>query len=177
MKFTSQQIPEVINNYNVYNGDGDRMIGVTGETTIMDLVAKVSEITGAGIAGSYNAVVIGHFDSMAQTVNFRILTQEGLTDLAPGMTVRLNLRGAMQYRDTASGEIGEVGVRFVVGGQVKQLSPGSLSAGNMMNASVQIEVTYGLFEFDSTPCIEVDKLNTVYRVDGKDLLEKYRKLC
>ena len=177
MKFTAQMVPEAINNYNAYNGDGDRMIGVTGETQLMEMVARVVEISGAGISGSYNAVVIGHFDSMTQTVNFRVLTKEGMVDLAPGKTVRLNLRGALQYKDSATNESGEVGVRYVIGGQVRQLSPGTLNPGNPMSASVQIDVTYALFEFDSEPCIEIDKLNSVYRVDGKDLMENIRKLC
>ncbi|MDD3251764.1 MAG: phage major tail tube protein [Lachnospiraceae bacterium] len=177
MKFTSQQIPEVINNYNVYNGDGNRMVGITGATQIADLVAKLTEISGAGVAGTYNAVVIGHFDSSTQTINFRAVTQEGMTDLAPGKNVRLNLRGDLQYTDTATNETGHVGVRFVVGGQVKQFSPGNLEAGNMMGGSAQVELTYILWEFDGNPCIELDKKNNVYRVDGKDLLEAVRKNC
>ena len=177
MKFTAQMIPEAINNYNVYNGGGDRMIGVTGETQIMEMVSRTTEISGAGIPGAYNAVVTGHFDSMTQTINFRPLPKAGLVDLAPGKNVRLNLRGALQYKDSATNESGEVGVRYVVGGQVKQLSTGTLNNGNAMNASAQIEVTYALIEFDSEPCIEIDKPNMVYRVDGKDLMERIRKLC
>lgn len=177
MKFTAQQIPEVINNYNVYNGSGDRLIGITGATQIAELVAKATEISGAGVPGAYNAVVIGHFDSITQTINFRTVTQEGMVDLAPGKNVRLNMRGDLQYSDTSTNEIEHIGVRFVVGGQVKQYSPGNLEAGNNMGASVQVEVTYSLWEFDGTSCVELDKKNNVYRVDGKDLMEAIRKNC
>ena len=45
-KFTAKQIPELINNYNVYDGDGDRLIGLTDTTSMAELVAKTVTVSG-----------------------------------------------------------------------------------------------------------------------------------
>lgn len=176
MKFTSSQIPEVINNYNVYNESGSKELGLTNETPLPELVAKLIDVSGAGIAGSYNAVIVGHFDSITQTVNFKALHGDAVREFAPGKNIGLNIRGALQYTDSGTNVTDTVGLRYVVRGQVKQLTPGTMKAGDMMNASAQIEVTYMLIEIDGEKVLELDKRNNVYRVDGVDLLEKVRQL-
>ena len=43
-----------------------------------------------------------------------------------------------------------------------------------MEASVTLEVLYMLIEVDGKTMLEYDKLNSVFVVNGKDLLEKVR---
>lgn len=49
--------------------------------------------------------------------------------------------------------------------------------GVLMNASIKLEVTYLLFEMGGVTMMELDKLNSIYKVNGKDLLEKIRNQC
>ena len=46
-----------------------------------------------------------------------------------------------------------------------------------MNASVTLELTYILVEIGGKTLLELDKLNSVYRVNGKDLLADIRNQC
>ena len=46
-----------------------------------------------------------------------------------------------------------------------------------MNASVTLELTYVLLEMGGEKKLELDKLNEIYIVNGKDLLAEVRKQC
>ena len=62
--------PEVINNFNVYNG-ANKLVGVSGEVSLAEMQAMTAEVSGAGIMGSYNTAVVGMFQSMSQEIPFR----------------------------------------------------------------------------------------------------------
>lgn len=55
-------IPEVINNFNVYKS-GNRLIGVTSEMSLAEISAITETISGAGLLGEYETVIMGHFSS------------------------------------------------------------------------------------------------------------------
>ena len=69
------------------------------------------------------------------------------------------------------------GMRVVVRGKQKKFDAGKLKQGEQMDASVTLEIIYLLIEIDGKNKIELDKLNFVYKVNGKDILEKVRKQC
>lgn len=70
-------VPEIINNYNVYN-NGNVLIGVSGAVTLPTFDAITEEVSGAGILGSYETSVPGSYSSMTQEVPFRILDEGNL---------------------------------------------------------------------------------------------------
>ncbi|MEY8396183.1 phage major tail tube protein [Lachnospiraceae bacterium 45-P1] len=177
MEFTSQIIPEVVNNFNVYDASGSVIIGITDEMTLADLANKVATVTGAGISGSYNVPIVGHYDSITQEVPFRVLYTPVMKICNPMKVVTLNMRGAIQVTNKGTGTSDFAGIRYVVKGRPKQLSPGSLKPGDVMGTKVQIECTYVLFEIDGKKLVEVDKLNSIFRIEGVDYMEKLRKLC
>ena len=59
----AKTLPEVINNYNVYDG-GDRMIGISGEVELPNFEAMTETLSGSGILGELEDPVTGHFSSM-----------------------------------------------------------------------------------------------------------------
>lgn len=177
MEFNNKIIPEVIWNFNVYDGDGDILIGTTDEMTIADLSSKTATITGGGILGSYDVPVLGHFDSITQDIPFRILYKPILEFANPMKQVSFNIRGAIQVTDKETGVSDFASFRYIVKGRCKTMSPGSLKPGDVMGAKVSVEATYILYEIDGVKLIELDKINSVYRVNGEDLLEKARKMC
>ena len=177
MKMNNMVIPEVVNNFNVYDGDGDIMIGITDEMSFAELSNMVATITGAGIAGSYDVPVIGHYTSITQEIPFRILYAPILKYANPMKQVSINVRGAIQVTDKSTGVSDLMGMRYVVKGRNKTLSPGSLKPGNAMGSKLNIEATYILYEIDGEKLIEIDKLNSVCVIGGQDLMEKVMKLC
>ena len=46
-----------------------------------------------------------------------------------------------------------------------------------MNASITLELTYVLIELGGMTMIELDKLNSVYKVNGVDLLKDIMNQC
>ena len=57
---------------------------------------------------------------------------------------------------------------------MKNFTPGPLELGKQMDAKVTLELLYILIEVDGKTMLEYDKLNTVFVIDGKDVLEKVR---
>ncbi|MBO6298776.1 MAG: phage major tail tube protein [Lachnospiraceae bacterium] len=169
----ASNIPEVINNYNAYS-NGNKLIGVTGEVQLPDLEAITETISGAGVLGEYETSIPGHYSSITQEVPFRILDTDIFSLMNPLDPVDLTFRASEQYTKKESGSIDYRGMRIVERGRLKNFTPGKLAIGKQMDAKVTLEVLYLLVEIDGETKLEYDKLNSVFVVNGKDLLEKVR---
>lgn len=177
MKYNAAIIPEVVHGFNVYDGNGNRQVGITDEMHLPELVSKMVTITGAGISGAYDIPVIGHYDSVTQEIPFRTIYIDlaGLIDSSK--TITLNVRGAIQVTDSTSGISDMVGFRYMVTGRSKSTNLGNIKPGEVMGVKIVLEVTSMLLEIDGNSVFELDKRNNVLRIDGVDLMEKARKLC
>lgn len=169
-------IPEIINNFNTYH-NGNVMIGVSGAVSLPSLDAITETISGAGILGEYETSVVGHYGPMTQEVPFRILDTDIFSLMDPSALVDLTFRASAQSTVKATGAIDYKGMRVVERGRLKGFTPGSLEMGKQMGASVTLELLYILVEVDGKTMLEYDKLNSVFVVNNKDLLEKVRKYC
>ena len=166
-------VPEIINNYNVYN-NGNVLIGVSGSVTLPTFDAITEEVNGAGILGTYETSVPGSYSSMAQEIPFRILDEDIFSLMDPSSMVDLTFRASAQSTVKATGALDYKGMRIVERGRLKSLTPGNYEQGKQMGSSVTLELLYILIEVDGTKKLEYDKLNSVFIVNGKDLLEKVR---
>jgi len=166
-------IPEVINNFNAYN-NGNILIGVTGQVTLPSFDAITEEISGAGILGSYETGIPGFYSSMVQEVPFRILDTDIFSIMNPSAPVDLTFRASEQHTVKSTGALDYKQMRIVERGRLKSFTPGTLELGKQMGASVTLELLYILIEINGKTKLEYDKLNTVFTVNGKDLLKKVR---
>lgn len=166
-------IPEVINNFNAYH-NGNVMIGVTGAITLPNLDAITEEIGGAGILGTYETSIPGFYSSINQEVPFRILDEDIFSIMDPTELVDLTFRASQQSTVKTTGALEYKGMRIVQRGRLKSFSSGTLELGKQMNATVTLELLYYLVEIDGKTMLEYDKLNSVFVVNGKDLLQKVR---
>lgn len=173
---STANIPEIINNFNAYH-NGNVMIGVSGAVSLPSLDAITETISGAGILGEYETSVVGHYGPMTQEVPFRILDTDIFSLMDPSALVDLTFRASAQSTVKATGAIDYKGMRVVERGRLKGFTPGSLEMGKQMGASVTLELLYILVEVDGKTMLEYDKLNSVFVVNNKDLLEKVRKYC
>lgn len=169
--------PEVINNFRVYN-DASKLMGTTGEITLADFQAITATISGAGILGEYNTSVIGMFQSMQQEIPFRMIDEDYFRMLNTGEQSKIVLRSSVQQRNRETGgTLSTKAMRIVFRGHPTAAKPGTVKIGEMMNASITLELTYVLIELDGKVMIELDKLNSVYKVNGKDLLKDIMNQC
>ena len=169
-------IPGVINNFNLYY-KGTALVGLTGEITLPDFEGTTETLSGPGILGELEEVVIGSFGSMEIEIPFRILDEDAFKLMSPMETLDLTLRASEQYTVKGTGSIDTKGMRVVIRGRQKKLTGGTVKQGGTMDASVTVEVAYILIELDGQKRIELDKLNNVYKVNDKDLLAKIRSQC
>ena len=169
-------IPEIINNFNAYH-NGNVMIGVSGSVALPSFDAITETINGAGILGEYETGVVGHYGSMTQEVPFRILDTDIFSLMDPSALVDLTFRASAQSTVKSTGAVDYKGMRVVERGRLKGFTPGTLEMGKQMGASVTLELLYILVEVGGKKMLEYDKLNSVFIVNDKDLLEKVRKYC
>lgn len=166
-------VPEVINNYNVYS-NGNILVGVSGAVALPSFDAITEEVSGAGILGSYETSIPGQYGSMTQEVPFRILDDDVFSIMNPNQLVDLTFRASAQSTVKSTGALDYKGMRVVERGRLKSFNPGTLEQGKQMGSSVTLELMYILIENGGKKVIEYDKLNSVFIVNGVDLLEKVR---
>ena len=168
-------IPTKINMFNVYRS-GNRLMGVSNEITLPDFEAMSDTISGAGILGEIDDPAVGHYGSMTQEVPFRVVDEDAVGMMDPTEPVNLTLRAAQQV-STVDGAVVFKPMRIVMRGKNKALSLGSVQQSNAMGTSITMELTYILIELDGKPMVELDKLNSVFKLRGIDILEKARGMC
>jgi hypothetical protein len=169
-------LPTVTNTYNVYK-KGNAMIGLSDEITIPDFEAITEEMSGSGLLGKIQEAVMGHFGSQNMEIPFLNLDDDIFSFADPLEVIDLNLRAAQQQLKKDKGTAGYRGLRIAVRGKMISFKPGVLKQGGRMNASVKLELHYILIEIDGETKLELDKLNSVYRVNGKDIMEEMRQYC
>ena len=171
---SNNYIPEKINDFNAYL-DGNKMIGTAASVTLPETNMKTSTVSGAGVGGELDSPTIGQFESMEQEIQFNTLYSSAVDMLSPLSEVNLTFRGAQQVYDKTGGYIFK-GLRIVEKGRVKKFNPGKLEKGEAMEAAATLELSYLMVEIDGKQVLEVDKLNGVYKVNGKDMLAEIKKL-
>ena len=169
--------PEVINNFRVYN-DAAKVMGTTGEINLAQLQAMTAVVSGAGILGEYNTSVVGMFQSMPQEIPFRMIDKDYFMMLNTREQSKIVLRSSVQQRNRETGgTLSTQAMRIVFRGHPTAANMGTVKIGDLMNASITLELTYILLEIDGVTMLELDKLNSVYKVAGKDLLADIMKQC
>jgi len=165
-------VPEKNINFSVYL-DGEDLLGVA-EATIPNLESMTETVKGAGIAGEFDSIVLGHFGSLTLSLNWRNVTDHAIKVLAP-KAHNLDLYGALQDYDAGSGTYVVRQIHLYVKAVPKGLDLGKLSVGEEGDTASEFEVHYLLVERDGTKRIELDKFNYIFIVDGTDYLAEVRK--
>ncbi len=143
------------------------------EVGLPELKNKTATIAGAGIAGDYESVVLGHSDPLTLTLNFRTFTPEAIA-LNEQRDHTIDLRVAQQNKDTVSGRTVVSSVKHVMVVRPKGLSPGKVAPASPADASGEYSVSYWATYIDGTKVLEVDILNFIYFVNGTDYLADVR---
>ena len=173
---SNNYVPEKVNEYNVYL-DGTKMIGIASAATLPEINMQSSTVSGVGVNGEIDSPTLGQFESIEQEIQFNTLYSTAVDMLNPLEAINLTFRAAQQVYDkgTGGGYIFK-SLRIVEMGRVKKFNPGKIEKANAMDASITLEVTYILIEVDGVVILEVDKLNQVYNVNGKDMLADVRNM-
>ncbi|MGF9907267.1 phage major tail tube protein [Brevibacillus fortis] len=165
-------IPERLTNFRVYKDGSNDLKGVA-DIQLPSFEFMTDTVKGAGIMGEYEARTIGHLQSMKLTINWRTIVKDMLSML--GGEQRIDCRGAFQEYDAGKGTQVTTSVRVVVQGQTTKVDPGKYEVGSSTDGSTEIEVLYLKIDINGRTVVEIDKMNFVFVVDGKDLQADIRK--
>lgn len=169
--------PTVINNFNVYDtNEVNKIVGTTGEITLPTLDAKTTTVSGAGILGEIEESVIGYFGSIKMDIPFRTISTDMFDLMRTDQQTGVVLRGAVQGFDTETAQATVTKMKVTVKGKVTSSNPGKVKAGEQMDSSISLELTYIKIEYNETTGLELDKLNEVYTVNGVDMLADIRNM-
>jgi len=166
------RVNETIINFAVYENATEYM-GLA-EVNLPELSNMTETIRGAGIAGEYESVIMGHTNSMTLTLNFRTLTRDAVK-LHEQRNHQIELRVAQQDKNTVSGQPVISNVRHVLIVQPKKLNAGKVAPASGADASGEYAVTYWATFIDGQRTLEIDILNFIYFVNGKDYLKDVRR--
>lgn len=170
-------IPEVMNNYNVYNDRAKRLIGISGEVELPELEAITDTVEAAGVLGEVEDPVTGQFSSAKIKIPFSNLYEDIFTLMDTTNPPQLTLRGSMQVMNSSTGGTDYVPVKIVVRGKATTSSLGKLVKGKKGEPEIELEILYIKVMINNRTTLELDKLNFKFAINGKDMLAKIRSQC
>lgn len=158
-------------NYEVYCA-GERKLGM-GDITLPSLEYKTATLSGAGIGGEIEMPTPGQIGSMELEISWRTINED-VTNLLSMKAQDLELRGANENYDAATGEIKIESVKINVRCLPKKGDLGSFKSADHTDTKTTLEVIYMKVSVDGKREIEIDKLNYIHYIDGVDYLESVR---
>lgn len=163
---------ESVINFAVYE-DIVEYVGMAG-VTLPNLAAIVQTLSGAGIAGNVEVPVLGHYDVMSLTLNFRTTTEHSVR-LSEPRRHNIDLRMAQQIEDTVAGEVKVQSIKHVLVVVPKTDTGGTVAPAAPTNGSGEYSVRYWATYIDGAKVREIDPLNFICEVNGVDYLADVRK--
>ena len=168
LNISSNLVPEVINDYNVYRQDGLLLIGLADEITLPKISSKKTTLSGSGILGEIDAPVPGQIESSEMQIKWNHLYSDAARMMNPNETVQITIRAAQQTANKEGGVVYK-GLRIVCSGHPKEIDLGTLKRGDTMGATTTLELLTYKVEVDSQVIFDIDKLGGKYVVNGVDL--------
>ena len=168
LNISSNLVPEVINDYNVYGQDGLLLIGLADEITLPKISSKKTTLSGSGILGEIDAPVPGQIESSEMQIKWNHLYSDAARMMNPNETVQITIRAAQQTANKEGGVVYK-GLRIVCSGHPKEIDLGTLKRGDTMGATTTLELLTYKVEVDSEVIFDIDKLGGKYVVNGVDL--------
>lgn len=166
------KVNEAIINFQVYE-NATEYYGMA-EVGLPEISFITNEVKGAGISGTFESVVLGHLEAMTLTLNFRTIVADAIALLEP-RDHQIDLRVAQQDKDTVTGQTKVVALKHIFVVKPKKLNPGKVAPATPADASGEYATTYWATFIDGEKVLEIDILNFIYFVNGKDYLADVRR--
>ena len=162
---------EAIVSYELYHS-GTRYLG-TAELELPEIKFKTSDVSGAGIAGSFEAPIQGFSESLELKIKWRTLTTRPLELMRHG-AISLQARAALQSYDSSKGEVQIYPLKIDFTGRTKGANLGTFKAAELQENETTLELTYLKITYNNKTTVEIDKMNYIYKVNSVDYLKDVR---
>ena len=158
-------------NFAVYE-DGTEYYGMAS-VQMPTLSNLTQSLSGAGISGNIEEVVLGHQDAMTVTLNFHTTTPQSIA-LSEPRRHTIDLRIANEEEDPVTNALTVPSEKHVMVVIPKTHNVGQIAPAQPTNASGEYAVEYINVFLDGRPVIEYDPFNYVCRIGGADILGSVR---
>jgi len=165
-------LPKKLKNMNLFN-DGVSYVGQSKSVTLPKLGRKFEQFRGGGMDGPVK-VDLGHSDDGIQlewTLGGWDLTALRQYGAVSANGVMLRWAGSVQRDDT--GEV--TAVEVVVRGRHEEIDMGDAEGGEDTEHKFTTTCSYYKLTIAGNVEIEIDLLNFIFNVNGKDMLAEHRK--
>ena len=153
--------------------DAKEYLGMT-EATLPDIEYMSETISGAGIGGELEEVLIGMVSAMTTTLNFRTITNSTIKLTKPGVH-KIDLRVAQQRRNSKTGKVEIVQVKHILRLTPKKQGMGTVAPASAGDVSGDYATSYFATYIDGTKKTEIDPENFICIIGSKDYLADVRK--
>jgi uncharacterized protein len=161
-----------LTNANVYL-NGASLLGKAEEVDLPKITAKMAEHKALGMAGGLELPT--GFDKLEARIKWNAVYRDVMVLMAnPYNTVALQLRGNLENYG-ASGRTGENAYVCFIRGQFKEVPTGNFKQHDNVEMESRLAVTYVKVEIAGAPVVEFDALANIYKVNGVDILAKYKQ--
>ncbi|MEN6437020.1 MAG: phage major tail tube protein [Syntrophobacter sp.] len=167
------KIDESVINFAVYE-DSVEYVGMA-KVSLPDLTALTQTITGAGVAGNVEAIILGHFEAMTLGLNFRTTTEQAIK-LSEPRRHTIDLRVAQQIENTVAGTVDVQSIKHLFVVVPKKDAGGSIAPAAPTDGSGEYAVRYWATYIDGVKKREIDPFNFICFVDGTDYLADVKKV-
>ena len=164
-------LPRTLKNFNLFI-EGEGYAGRVEELNLPKLGRKMEEYRGGGLNGDIE-IDLGmeklEMEFTLREYSREVLNQWGVCDTAG---VGLRFLGAAVRDD---GACATDSIEVVIRGRWRELDFDSAKPGEMSTLKVAVAATYYKYLVNGEAVIEIDHLNMIEKVNGKDRLEAQRK--
>lgn len=167
----SNQVPERLINFRVYNDSND-LLGIA-TVDLPEIEAMTETVSGAGIAGEVESPLLGHYGSMTTTFTWRTLEASAMA-LCKQKAHAVEVRGSQQVYDAANGTYSTVPVRASMRISPKTFTLGTFEPGATTDTEQEFEVLYLKLYVKDKEVLEIDKYNYIAKFGDEDILSSVR---
>lgn len=167
-----KKVPDRLINFMGYL-EGGALAGIA-DVELPTLTPMSETLSGAGILGEIESPILGQYESMETSINWRTITRDAVRLAAPGAHL-IDFRGSMQIMDATTGGYTTEAVRASMKIINKEYGLGSFEPNATTDSEQTFEVTYFKLFIGGKEVVEIDKLSGVVKFNGKDYLASYRK--
>jgi hypothetical protein len=161
-----------LTNANVYI-NGSSFLGKAEEIDLPKITAKMAEHKALGMAGALE--LISGFDKMEARIKWNSMYPDVMSLMAnPYQVHAFQCRSSLENY-SAVGRGSEVPVVCYFRGQFKETPSGNFKQHDNVELDSRLAVSYMKLEINGTAIMEFDALANVYKVNGVDILAKYRE--
>ncbi len=165
-------IPDKVQNAKVYL-EGNVVVGVA-DVELPKVEFLSDKMAPLGIMGEVDVPTLSHVKEMKLKLKFSTVTKDFAKLFTPESKL-ISAYASLQQYDPAAGDFKSVGMVATCKVLPLSLNPGKLEKNKAQDAEIEATVTYYKLEVDGKVIYEIDPVNFVCIINGKDYAADIRR--